>query len=347
MVQGSGLRDQNQGRGLKKAVLHCIAYSREHRIKPPSLTADGSHAEPCPCSFSEPAFERTLWFVPELPEVETTRRALEPVLLGRIITRITHQDPERYRNTLNAVGRRVMQLERRGKYLIFRLEDNQDVLVHLKMTGGFRFPDAGGRFTEAPRFERLRLETDQGELAYVDSRRFGFWEVVPRNDWDHIGTLASMGPEPLGPDFVLGPFAQAMRRVSKVKPALLSQKPVAGVGNIYADEALWQARIHPEAGHLSRAQSKRLHAAIIAVMTRALEVGGSTLSDSAYQQPDGEPGYFQLEHAVYDRAGQACKRCGTVIEKYFLVQRGTHYCPCCQPCPERQYPQKHRSAQRS
>jgi formamidopyrimidine-DNA glycosylase len=268
--------------------------------------------------------------MPELPEVETTRLALEPVLLGRTITGIHHSDPERYRNTLNAVGRRVERLERRGKYLILRLEDDQDVIVHLKMTGGFRFPDASGRFQDAPRFERLRLETDRGEVSYVDSRRFGFWEVVPRDAWGHIGTLAAMGPEPLSDDFALLPFAAAMKKVSRVKPALLSQKPVAGVGNIYADEALWHAKIHPEAGHLTHAQSKRLHTAIRAVMTRAVEVGGSTLSDNSYQQPRGESGYFQLEHAVYDRAGEPCKRCGTPIEKYFLAQRGTHFCPTCQ-----------------
>jgi formamidopyrimidine-DNA glycosylase len=278
--------------------------------------------------------------MPELPEVETTRRALEPVLLGRTITAIHHHDPERYRNTLDAVGRRVDRLERRGKYLIFRLEDEGgsepsaskplDVIVHLKMTGGFRFPDASGRFQEPPRFERLRLETDRGEVSYVDSRRFGFWEVVPKNAWDHIGTLAAMGPEPLSDDFQLEPFAAAMRKVSRVKPALLSQKPVAGVGNIYADEALWHARIHPEASHLTRAQSRRLHDAIRAVMLRAVEVGGSTLSDQSYQQPRGESGYFQLEHAVYDRVGEPCRRCGTSIEKYFLAQRGTHFCPTCQ-----------------
>ena len=268
--------------------------------------------------------------MPELPEVETTRRALEPALLGRTITAIHHADPERYRNTLSAIGRRVDRLERRGKYLIFRLHDDQDVIVHLKMTGGFRFPDDSGRFQDAPRFERLRLETDRGEVSYVDSRRFGFWEVVPRDAWGHIGTLAAMGPEPLSEDFELAPFAAAMKKVSRVKPALLSQKPVAGVGNIYADEALWRAKIHPETGHLTRAQSGRLHAAIRAVMARAVEAGGSTLSDNSYQQPRGEPGYFQLEHAVYDRAGEACGRCGTPIEKYFLAQRGTHFCPNCQ-----------------
>jgi formamidopyrimidine-DNA glycosylase len=265
--------------------------------------------------------------MPELPEVETTRRALEPYLLGRVITSISHNDPERYRNTLNAVGRKITALERRGKYLIFRLEDDQDLIVHLKMTGGFRFPSSS---LEVPRFERLRLSTDTTEVSYVDSRRFGFWEVVAKNAWGHIGTLAAMGPEPLGEDFKLEPFAMAMAKVSKVKPALLSQKPVAGVGNIYADESLWQAKIHPEASKLTKTQAKRLHSAIIEVMKKAVNAGGSTLSDNSYQQPGGNPGYFQLEHHVYDCTGKPCARCGTTIEKYWLGQRGTHFCPQCQ-----------------
>jgi formamidopyrimidine-DNA glycosylase len=284
----------------------------------------------------------TIWnnnhVMPELPEVETTRRALEPYLLNRTILAVRHNDPGKYKNTLDAIGRRVIALDRRGKYLIFRLEADDpnrdetglDVIVHLKMTGGFRFPEPGPHFLEAPRFERLRLETDVSEVSYVDARRFGFWEVVPRNGWAHIASLANMGPEPLGNDFRLEPFALAMSKISRVKPALLSQKPVAGVGNIYADESLWLSKIHPEAGKLKPAQAKRLHNAIQTVMARAVAAGGSTLSDNSYQQPDGNPGYFQLEHAVYDRANQPCNRCGTPIEKYWLAGRGTHFCPQCQ-----------------
>jgi formamidopyrimidine-DNA glycosylase len=264
--------------------------------------------------------------MPELPEVETTRRMLEPHLLGRVVRDVLHTDPTRYRNTVAMLGKQIMQLERRGKYLIFRLDDGLDAIVHLKMTGGFRLPP----FPETPRFERLRLVLHDTEVSYVDSRRFGFWEVVPRNQWQHIKALAEMGPEPLGSDFTLQPFAQTMSRVSRVKPALLSQKPVAGVGNIYADESLWLAKIHPEAGKLNKTQSKRLHKAIIEVMQKAVDAGGSTLSDNSYQQPDGQSGYFQLEHHAYDRAGQPCSRCQTPIQKYTLAGRGTHFCPKCQ-----------------
>ena len=267
--------------------------------------------------------------MPELPEVETTRRMLEPVLVGRVVRDVIHTDPERYRNTTAMLGKQIRSVERRGKYLILRLDDGLDCIVHLKMTGGFRI----GSLLEPPRFERLRLVLHDGEVSYVDSRRFGFWEVLPTNQWAHLGTLANMGPEPLGDEFALEPFQAAMVKVSKVKPALLSQKPVAGVGNIYADESLWHAQIHPEASKLSAAQSERLHTAIREVMHRAIAVGGSTLSDNSYQQPNGEPGYFKLQHAVYDRAGQPCPRCGSTIEKYFLAQRGTHFCPQCQPKP--------------
>jgi formamidopyrimidine-DNA glycosylase len=118
--------------------------------------------------------------------------------------------------------------------------------------------------------------------------------------------------------------------VRVLKPALLAQKLVAGLGNIYADEALWLARLHPEAARLAPEAAQRLHQAIGAVLARAVEAGGSTLADASYQQPDGQPGYFQLQHNVYDRAGQPCPRCGTTIVKYKLAQRGTHFCPQCQ-----------------
>ena len=267
--------------------------------------------------------------MPELPEVETTRRMLEPRLLGRVIRDVIHTDPNRYRNTTAMLGKQILKLERRGKYLIFRLDDGLDCIVHLKMTGGFRLPQ-DQTFLEPPRFERLRLELHDSEVSYVDSRRFGFWEVVPSNDWGHIKALSSMGPEPLEAGFVLKDFQAAMAKVSRVKPALLSQKPVAGVGNIYADESLWLAKIHPEAAKLSAREAKRLHGAIIEVMTKAVAAGGSTLSDNSYQQPSGQSGYFQFEHRAYDRTGQPCSRCGAALEKYTLAGRGTHFCPDCQ-----------------
>lgn len=278
--------------------------------------------------------------MPELPEVETTRRALEPALLGRRVVAVEHVDPDRYRDTRLAVGRTVTGVDRRGKYLIVRLDETLgepglgehglDAIVHLKMTGGFRFPGASGSFESPPRFERLRLRTDVGEVSFVDSRRFGIWRVVPRGEHAGIEALRTMGPEPLTDDFRPDAFAEAMARTTRVKPALLGQRIVAGLGNIYADEALWEAGLHPEAGRLSREQSERLHAAIRNVLSRAVKAGGSTLSDATYQQPDGQSGYFQHQHRAYGQDGRPCERCGTIIMKYRLAQRGTHYCPVCQ-----------------
>jgi len=144
-----------------------------------------------------------------------------------------------------------------------------------------------------------------------------------------------MGPEPLSEDFTLAGFKQVLARTTrKIKEVLLSQEAVAGVGNIYADESLWLSRIHPErpACTLSSAEIRRLHKAIREVMGQAVEAGGSTLSDRSYQQPNGEPGYFQLQHRAYDRAGQPCSRkgCGGRIVKTVVGGRGTHFCPECQ-----------------
>ncbi|HWG85638.1 MAG TPA: bifunctional DNA-formamidopyrimidine glycosylase/DNA-(apurinic or apyrimidinic site) lyase [Deinococcales bacterium] len=269
--------------------------------------------------------------MPELPEVETTRRALEPHLVGRRIVRVQHDDPRLYQGTPLLEGQTVRAVDRRGKYLIIRAGEHLDAVVHLKMTGGFRLPPEGDVFAEAPRFERLRVVTDGGELSFTDMRRFGVWLVRQRGDYRGIDTLERMGPEPLSDDFDPGAFALAMARVPKVKPALLSQHHVAGLGNIYVDEALWLAGIHPEAGRLTREQSLRLHTAIRDVLGRAVEAGGSTLSDATYRRPDGEPGGFKLHHRVYDREGEPCERCASPVEKVRLAGRGTHFCPSCQP----------------
>ncbi|MBB6098071.1 formamidopyrimidine-DNA glycosylase [Deinobacterium chartae] len=266
--------------------------------------------------------------MPELPEVETTRRLIEPQLTGARVLRVEHAHPERYLRTAAIEGRTVSELARRGKYILVRFHEREpalELIVHLGMTGGFR--PQGGPHT------RVTLHTDRGPLFFNDARRFGKWLVVPEGDYRELPTLAAMGPEPLSDDFSLAEFVRAARSAGAVKPWLLSQKPVAGLGNIYADEALWRAGIHPETRGLDEAQATRLHAAIREVLARAVEVGGSTLSDNTYQQPDGKPGYFQLEHSVYARERQPCPRCGTEIRKYWLAQRGTHYCPTCQAAP--------------
>ncbi|AFZ65830.1 DNA-formamidopyrimidine glycosylase [Deinococcus peraridilitoris] len=266
--------------------------------------------------------------MPELPEVETTRRQLAPLLVGRTIVRIEHDGRHRYRDTHLAEGRRVTRLDRRGKYLIAQFEDDPheslELIVHLGMTGGFR--SATGRHT------RVTVHLDDGSALYFqDSRRFGKWAVVRTGEYGSMPTLQNIGPEPLSEDFDEEAFVTQALNAPVVKTWLLSQGPVAGLGNIYVDEALWRAGIHPARTRLAPEEARRLYTAIREVLTEAVEAGGSTLADHTYAQPNGESGWFQFRHNVYARKGKACARCGGTIEKIVLGQRGTHFCPECQP----------------
>ncbi|WP_261663897.1 DNA-formamidopyrimidine glycosylase [Deinococcus sp. Marseille-Q6407] len=267
--------------------------------------------------------------MPELPEVETTRRTIAPIVTGRTVLEIQHRHPEKYPDTELAHGRTILEPRRRGKYLILPLSDagaepDRELIVHLGMTGGFRLE-------ETPH-TRLTLLLDSGPLYFNDPRRFGKVRVVPAGEYAALPTLAAMGPEPLSDDFRLDAFTEAAARAGAVKPWLLSQRPVAGVGNIYADEALWRARIHPSQQRLSAEQAQRLHGAIREVLGEAVDAGGSSLGNgvSNYRQLGGEWGGFQVQHAAYGRGGQPCPRCGTPLEKTVLGQRGTHFCPQCQ-----------------
>ena len=272
--------------------------------------------------------------MPELPEVETTRRKIEPLLRGKTIERIVHDAPHRYRNTERAHGRQVRGLTRRGKYLLLHLaaedaaEDEPhdlELIVHLGMTGGFRLEE--GPHT------RVTFELGSGEKLYFnDPRRFGKVVAVAPGDYAALPTLAAMGPEPLSDDFAQEAFVRLARECGAVKPWLLSQKPVSGVGNIYADEALWLAQLHPAQTRLTAPEAARLYAAIRGVMDEAVERGGSSLGNGAgnYRQHDGAGGGYQVHHHAYGKTGQPCERCGTPIQKVVLGQRGTHFCPQCQ-----------------
>ncbi len=263
--------------------------------------------------------------MPELPEVETVRRMLAPVVMGCRLLGLEHDDPARYAAAEAAVGRRVRALRRRGKYLIFALEGGLELVAHLGMSGSLRLDE--GTHTCA------RLEFEGATVFFNDPRRFGRLRAVPAGDYRTLPTLARMGPEPLSRAFTARVLEERLGRTRRpLKVALLSQEPVAGLGNIYADEALWRARLHPErlANALAPDEVRRLHRAIRAVLRRAVELGGSTLGDGVYARPDGEPGYFQIEHAVYGRAGEACPRCGQRLERLVLGGRSTHFCPRCQ-----------------
>jgi formamidopyrimidine-DNA glycosylase len=217
-------------------------------------------------------------------------------------------------------------VDRRGKYLVLPLDDGRRLIIHLGMTGQLRVDPPPGA---ADPYDRAWWHLDDGaRLALRDVRRFGRVAVIG-SDASALPTLAAIGPEPFDPAFtpeVL--WANLRRRSVRVKTNLLSQRPVAGVGNIYADEALWRAGIHPAARAISRPAAARLHAALLEVLTAGIEHGGTTLRD--YRGVDGSTGSNQLHLACYGRAGQPCPRCGATFRRSVVDGRGTTHCPLCQ-----------------
>lgn len=266
--------------------------------------------------------------MPELPEVETIRAQLEPRLRGRALTRVDILDPRLTRPSDRLAvaalleGARVTSVERRGKYLLLRL-DGRMLVVHLRMTGSFGFA--------ATTHERAVVELDDGtRLVYRDVRRFGTWLLLEEDEAEPY-LARKNGPEPLGPRFTASWLAtQLARRRAALKAVLLDQRVVAGLGNIYADEALWRARVNPlrPANELSRAEIARLHRAIRAALRTGIARQGSTLRD--YAAPDGASGSMQDEFRVYGRGGEPCDRCGGSIAKTRVGGRSTWYCPRCQ-----------------
>jgi len=263
--------------------------------------------------------------VPELPEVETTRRRLRPLVLGQTLRQVVHRDPARYRNTALAEGRRILEVDRRGKFLLFALEGGVELVAHLGMTGGFRL--------EPTPHTRAALVLEGRTLYFHDPRRFGRLFGVRRGDYREIPLLLRLGPEPLSEAFAFPGFFRGLKESARpLKALLLDQRLAAGVGNIYADEALFRARLSPfrPARSLTEEEARRLYRALREVLAEAVELGGSTLSDQSYRQPDGLPGGFQTRHAVYGREGLPCPACGRPVERRVGAGRGTHFCPTCQ-----------------
>ncbi len=270
--------------------------------------------------------------MPELPEVETTRRGLVPLVVGRRIATIDVYDP-RLRWPVPAdlgarsAGRVIESLDRRSKYLLFRL-GRATLLVHLGMTGSLR------AFSQAPprrRHDHVDIVLDSGvTLRYHDPRRFGAMLWLPDSGAAHP-LLAKLGPEPFDAAFDAGYLWQATRRRgAAIKLALMDNHLVVGVGNIYANESLFRAGIRPAtpANRLSRERLRRLVGEVRATLADAIAKGGSTLRD--YVDSAGEPGYFQLDYFVYGRQGQPCRVCGTAIRLRRMGGRATSWCPRCQ-----------------
>jgi formamidopyrimidine-DNA glycosylase len=275
--------------------------------------------------------------MPELPEVETIRARLEPRLTGRRFERVEIADPRLTRpeppEAIAAAleGEQVRAVGRRGKYLVVEFESGCHLLIHLRMTGNVEYPARGGLETDPYRRAVVRLD-DGSDVAYRDVRRFGTWTLLEPGELADYFQARRLGSEPLERTFNVRALARAFAgRRAPVKAALLDQRAAAGIGNIYADEALWRARIHPlrPAGSLTADEIARLRKAIRAALEMGIERQGATLRD--YRDPDGTQGRMQDEFRVYGRAGEPCHRCGTQIDKIRAGGRGTWYCPTCQP----------------
>ncbi|HEX7011433.1 MAG TPA: bifunctional DNA-formamidopyrimidine glycosylase/DNA-(apurinic or apyrimidinic site) lyase [Steroidobacteraceae bacterium] len=270
--------------------------------------------------------------MPELPEVETTRRGIAPSVSGRIIERIVVREPRlRWRVPrvlpMVARGQRVTGLRRRAKYLLFDLERGS-MILHLGMSGSLRLLPAS---TAPLPHDHVDIVLDSGLcLRFNDPRRFGSLLWTVRDPLEHP-LLRSLAPEPLSEEFDGDYLARAAkgRRVA-IKQLLMNSQLVVGVGNIYASEALFRARIRPRraANRLTRAEFVALANAVKSVLQDAIRAGGTTLRD--YINPEGMPGYFRQKLFVYERAGEPCRVCGTAIKHFVQGQRSTYFCPTCQ-----------------
>jgi formamidopyrimidine-DNA glycosylase len=273
--------------------------------------------------------------MPELPEVETVRRRLAPLVEGRRFdeveitdARLTRpHDPVEVAREL--AGERVTLADRRGKYLILRFESGRALVIHLRMTGSVLHQARSELADDPHRHAVVRLD-DGTDLLYRDIRRFGTWLLLEPPEVDAY-IDARVGREPLVRAYQAKHLAAELAgRRAPIKAAILDQRTVAGVGNIYADEALWRARIHPltPAAALDAEEVKALHRGIRQALQLGLRRQGSTLRD--YRLPDGGSGSAQHEFKVYGRGGEPCERCGTPIDKIRVAGRGTWYCPTCQ-----------------
>ncbi|MBM6613435.1 DNA-formamidopyrimidine glycosylase [Desemzia sp. RIT804] len=278
--------------------------------------------------------------MPELPEVETVRKGLEATVDQVTIQKVSVYWDRIIAGTVSSesfqevlVGETLRKFRRRGKFLLLDF-DHYTLISHLRMEG---------KYEVVPTEEKLKKHThvifhltDGRDIRYLDVRKFGRMELVPLGKETSVAGIKRLGPEPFEDVFLLEPFQGKLSRVKKaIKPALLDQGLVTGLGNIYVDEALFQAEIHPlrPGNSLKPFEVKRLHQAIIQVLGNAIKAGGTTIR--TYLNALGEAGQFQQKLAVYGRTGQSCVNCDRPIQKVKVAQRGTHYCAHCQELTEK------------
>ncbi len=286
--------------------------------------------------------------MPELPEVETVRRGLEALIVGKVIKSAKHDTDKSFPNapldvTDFMLGAIITDVRRRAKVLMIDLSTGYSLLIHLKMTGQLVFVGdvrfgaghpSDSLVNELPdKSTRVTITFEGGsKLFFNDQRKFGWVKLLPTIEIPNIDFMKKVGPEPLETDFTAKQFAERFKRRSKtsIKAAILDQSVIAGVGNIYADESLWGAKIHPKrlVGSITPAEFKKLYTELRAVMNLAIVKGGS--SNHTYVNAEGKKGSYMDFARVFRREGLPCPRCGTTIEKIRVAGRGTHICPYCQ-----------------
>ncbi len=287
--------------------------------------------------------------MPELPEVETVRAGLARLLPGQVIADVTHDHDKSFPNAPAdvrqfLVGASVIDVRRRAKVLMIDLSSEYTLVIHLKMTGQLVFDGAHEHFGAGhpstslvgklpDKSTRVTLTFAGGaKLFFNDQRKFGWMRLMPTIEVPNIDFMKKVGPEPLEPDFTWQMLRDRLlrRKNSNIKAALLDQTVIAGIGNIYADESLWGAKIHPNTlvKDVPTAKLRVLHQAIVDVLRLSIDKGGS--SNQTYVDAEGNKGSYMQFANVFRREGQTCPRCGTVIEKLRVAGRGTHICPHCQ-----------------
>lgn len=291
--------------------------------------------------------------MPELPEVETVRAGLKSLVTGRFVVSESHDTERGFPNnphdvTAFMIGATVTDVRRRAKVLMIDLSTSYTLVIHLKMTGQLVFVSSSDRFGAGhpndslvdalpDKSTRVTIQFDDGsKLFFNDQRKFGWMRLLPTAEVPNLPFMQKVGPEPLEDDFTADQFRSRFNRRSRasIKAAILDQTTIAGVGNIYADEALWGAKIHParRVETITDAELDLLYDEVRFVMKLSIEKGGS--SNRNYVNAEGKKGSYMDFARVFRREGQPCPRCGATIEKTRVAGRGTHFCPVCQPVPK-------------